>query len=248
MPFFLSLSLLQIQFGPPYLLYILFLVWANDIGAYFAGTFWGKTLLAPSISPHKTWEGVLGGLVLGSLVIILGGFLLNIHGIRWILWVTLNIVISLWSVIGDLFERSDKDDLVYPRIELNDNGSMAFDGSRSIKHGNYVRSCGLTTTLTDNTSTATAISHEVLDYDLLSGFTIEYSIKRGNAARTGVIKVAPDYSAGTTPSYTDDAAEYGTTGVTLSITQSSDKLYLKYTTTSTGTDARLTYSIVKYAI
>lgn len=103
-PFFLALSLLQMQFGPRYVLFILSLVWANDIGAYFAGTFFGKTLLAPSISPKKTWEGLIGGLVLGLIVIICGGFLLNIHGIRWVLWVTLNIVISLWSVIGDLFE------------------------------------------------------------------------------------------------------------------------------------------------
>lgn len=103
-PFFLALNLLQMQFGPRYVLFILSLVWANDIGAYFAGTFFGKTLLAPSISPKKTWEGLIGGLGLGLIVIICGGFLLNIHGIRWILWITLNIVISLWSVIGDLFE------------------------------------------------------------------------------------------------------------------------------------------------
>jgi len=118
-PFFLAMSLLQEQFGPKYLLYILVLVWANDIGAYFAGTFCGKTLLAPAISPKKTWEGVFGGLVLGLMVIICGGFLLNIHGIRWFLWIALNIVISLWSVIGDLFES-----MLKRLAQVKDSGSL----------------------------------------------------------------------------------------------------------------------------
>ena len=103
-PFYLALLLSRIQFGPFYLLYILLLVWVNDIGAYFAGTFYGKTLLAPHISPKKTWEGLFGGLVLSMVVVICGGFLLNIHGIKWVSWVVLSIVVSLWSVIGDLFE------------------------------------------------------------------------------------------------------------------------------------------------
>jgi phosphatidate cytidylyltransferase len=45
-----------------FLVFFLFLVtWANDTGAYFVGSLWGRTPLAPRISPKKTWEGMVGG-------------------------------------------------------------------------------------------------------------------------------------------------------------------------------------------
>jgi len=43
---------------------ILFILWASDTGAYFAGTFLGKHKLFPRVSPKKTWEGTIGGIVL----------------------------------------------------------------------------------------------------------------------------------------------------------------------------------------
>jgi len=149
--------------------------------------------------------------------------------------------------IGDLFERDDTDDLQYRRIELNDVGGFVIDGANRVKFGNYVQSVGLTTTLADNTSVATAIIHEVLDNDLLHGFEIKYALTRDSSSRTGKITVAPDQAGTNTPSYTDDYVEFGTTGVVLSITQVSDKLYFKYTTTSTGQTCTLNYSIIKYA-
>lgn len=103
-PFAISLIVLQDKFSHGHLLYVLALVWANDIGAYFAGSLYGKNLLAPVISPKKSWEGLFGGIILGAAVIICGGFLLKIHGIRWVPWVMLSIIVSLWSTIGDLFE------------------------------------------------------------------------------------------------------------------------------------------------
>jgi phosphatidate cytidylyltransferase len=103
-PFAVALSLVQAKFGSYYLLYVLVLVWANDTGAYFVGRSFGKIPLAPSISPNKTLEGVYGGLILGLIVAICGGFLLGVHGIRLAFWVALGMVVSLWSVLGDLFE------------------------------------------------------------------------------------------------------------------------------------------------
>ena len=50
------------------LLYLLLLVWAGDIFAYFVGTSLGRHLMSPRISPRKTWEGALASLI-ASLVV-----------------------------------------------------------------------------------------------------------------------------------------------------------------------------------
>lgn len=57
--------------GPQPVAYILFfvvVVAANDIGAFFVGRAFGSHMLAPRISPKKTWEGFFGGLVIGAVV------------------------------------------------------------------------------------------------------------------------------------------------------------------------------------
>ena len=66
-PAWLALDWLY-QVNPLFLLLVLTIVWAADIGAYFTGKRFGRVKLAPQISPGKTWEGVFGGL-LGVLVL-----------------------------------------------------------------------------------------------------------------------------------------------------------------------------------
>lgn len=87
--------------GQWWILWAFGIAWGADIGAYFAGKRFGKTKLAPSISPGKTWEGVAGGLLLAGL--LCGGpvFVWQTNG--W-LWLVLTGVLIGLSVCGDLFE------------------------------------------------------------------------------------------------------------------------------------------------
>ncbi len=99
----LCLALLH-QISPGILLAGLVLVWGADSFAYFAGKKFGKTKLAPKISPGKTREGVLGG-TLGVLVLaIISAYLIDLPMDKWVYWLLGAAFISLISVVGDLYE------------------------------------------------------------------------------------------------------------------------------------------------
>jgi phosphatidate cytidylyltransferase len=83
------------------LLFALLVVMAADIGAYFAGHRFGRTKLAPQVSPGKTWEGVFGGCAASMLVAAVGASLLGWPVVPLLL---LAIVAAAFSVVGDLTE------------------------------------------------------------------------------------------------------------------------------------------------
>jgi phosphatidate cytidylyltransferase len=92
---------LAVPNGRIWALFTLALTWAADTGAFFAGRFFGKTPLAPRVSPKKTWEGVLGGLLLSGAVGVLGAHLFAVPiGI----FVGLCIAVAAISIVGDLAE------------------------------------------------------------------------------------------------------------------------------------------------
>ena len=99
-----GLVYLQEAYGGGLLLYLFSLVWIADIGAYFSGRKFGKHKLAPAISPGKTWEGVIGGL-LANLVWIVGVYQLSSGwDLGFAQFLIISLATSLISVVGDLFE------------------------------------------------------------------------------------------------------------------------------------------------
>ena len=147
--------------------------------------------------------------------------------------------------VGDMFERNDTDNESYQRIYLNETASIGFDGGKQIQLGTLAIDSGITATLTDNTSTATAFATIALDNqhttNALANFVVNYSLKRNGIYRAGRINVIGDGSH--TITYSEDYDENSSTGVVFSATQSSNDVSLKYTTTSTGQDATISYSI-----
>lgn len=103
--------------GPVFLFSVLAIVWVADIAAYFCGRAFGRTKLAPAISPGKTWAGVWGAV----LVVLVIAESLALAAPQWPLYTTRLIVsltpvvalfvlgaLVLLSVAGDLYESQLK--------------------------------------------------------------------------------------------------------------------------------------------
>lgn len=85
---------------------LLSLIWINDAGAYLAGSLFGKTQFSPAISPGKTWEGFISGIIFTGLGGWIAFLLTDTYSVLF--WVTAAIVVSLAAVAGDLFESKLK--------------------------------------------------------------------------------------------------------------------------------------------
>lgn len=80
---------------------LLLLVAAADTGAYFSGKAFGKRKLAPNVSPGKSWEGVIGGLLLVSAIALIYGLF---DGDPWFIGLVIALPAAAVSVLGDLLE------------------------------------------------------------------------------------------------------------------------------------------------
>ncbi len=92
----------SVQFSPGIIIGFFLLIWANDTGAYLTGISFGHTKLFERISPKKTWEGFLGGLILAAFVAwLLSGWL---GVVTKLFWIVISVIISLSGTYGDLVE------------------------------------------------------------------------------------------------------------------------------------------------
>jgi len=88
-------------------LYLLVLIWAADIAAYFSGKRFGQHKLAAKVSPGKSWEGVVGALL--STILVSGlAYLVLQPNLGLFPWISLALITIIFSIVGDLFESSFK--------------------------------------------------------------------------------------------------------------------------------------------
>lgn len=105
-PFFLShINLISLS-GSQYIWLVFIFAWVTDTFAYFSGTFYGKTKLIPDISPKKTLEGAIGGVV-GTTVFTFV-FAIFIGDYNPLYFIPLAIFASIVSQLGDLFASAIK--------------------------------------------------------------------------------------------------------------------------------------------
>jgi phosphatidate cytidylyltransferase len=95
----------------------LFILWASDTGAYFAGTYLGKRKLFKRISPKKTWEGFIGGAILA--LIFAYGLSQFFHNLEMLQWLIVGVIIIVGGTFGDLVES-----LLKRSIEIKDSGNI----------------------------------------------------------------------------------------------------------------------------
>ena len=113
----ISISYWHDNYAPLRVFGLLFLTWTNDTMAYFVGSFIGKTPFFSRISPKKTWEGTIGGILCAFIVAyILSNFIPD-FGFRE--WMTLAATVAVFGTLGDLIESMFK-----RSIKIKDSGSF----------------------------------------------------------------------------------------------------------------------------
>jgi phosphatidate cytidylyltransferase len=111
-------ELRNLEHGREWMLCSILTVMASDTGAFFVGKTWGKHYLAPTISPKKTWEGAIGGLLCSIIASIILGIVFSLPLNYWGL-VLLGFIISTLAQLGDLVES-----LLKRNTSVKDSGNL----------------------------------------------------------------------------------------------------------------------------
>jgi len=101
------LSLRGLEDGRNWVYLAMLTTFANDTGAFFIGRAMGKHRLAPAISPTKTWEGAIGGLIsaiLGAIVIAMVLNLISPFAFKYWQIILLGFLVGVFAQLGDLVE------------------------------------------------------------------------------------------------------------------------------------------------
>ncbi len=104
------------NYNPEIILGSLLLLWATDIGAYFAGTKFGRRKLFERVSPKKSWEGAVGGAISAAFIAFLLGLYFRTYE-PW-QWFCIGGIIVVTGTYGDLVES-----LFKRSIAIKDSGS-----------------------------------------------------------------------------------------------------------------------------
>lgn len=96
---------------------LLLLTWMNDTGAYLVGSNFGKHLLFPQVSPKKTWEGTIGGVV---ITFITAALFSHFTGeMRLFDWMILAAIVATFGTLGDLVES-----MLKRSVGVKDSGNL----------------------------------------------------------------------------------------------------------------------------
>jgi phosphatidate cytidylyltransferase len=112
-----KLGYLQGAYNWQPILGLMLLIWAADTGAYIAGKNFGKHKLFPRISPGKTWEGWVGGMLL--TVGAAYGLSFYFQELELYQWIGIGVIVSVFGVFGDLVES-----MLKRSLDVKDSGTL----------------------------------------------------------------------------------------------------------------------------
>lgn len=105
--------------GAQLIMFLFLMVWSADIGAYFVGKAFGKNKLMPNVSPGKTMEGFIGGVIVACILVAITGIIMGWQAKQFYLAIPITMLITTVSVLGDLNESMFK-----RQAGIKDSGSI----------------------------------------------------------------------------------------------------------------------------
>ncbi|MDG2074811.1 MAG: phosphatidate cytidylyltransferase, partial [Polaribacter sp.] len=110
LPFYFLISIPFIfgEYQPEIVICTLIFIWVNDSFAYLVGKNFGKTKLFESVSPKKTIEGFIGGLVFSLIAAFIISKQYENSNINLLDWMIIGSILSIFGTIGDLIESKFK--------------------------------------------------------------------------------------------------------------------------------------------